>query len=130
MQLFARFRCPIPIVRAMILSVLPCLLSGCGGQTFNLTLQLERGNASLVKVDGEAPFVTVTNQGPGEVEVTFDSFDDWQDALVTLRESEAGRQLTGPGAQVLVQAGPREGAVVWIEAKRAERLVVGYVPVD
>ena len=109
-------------IRPLLLTFLLAVLAGCGTSSFRLTVKMQPVNVATVRVTGARPFVLIKNQGPGSVDVTFDTGIASDREKQTLSASATtGRTLSG-STVVTVTTGSDEPAVVRIEAQRASGL--------
>jgi len=102
------------------------LLTGCAGGRFGFGGTAVPGSASVVKVYGPHPRISVESKGPGRLHVTFDSSEDASDCEVVLDSGSVARSLPGPVLVRLESAGNED--VAWrLFAERAGGLRVDLI---
>ena len=105
---------------------LAVLLAGCT-HPYRVRLEMPPQNRAVVRVNGDS-FVTVTNDGPGDVGVSIADEEVVGKQQRRLGRFSHGTTVSGP-TRVTLQTGPDEHASVEIEARGATGLTIESSPV-
>ncbi|MCA8978150.1 MAG: hypothetical protein KDC98_25710 [Planctomycetes bacterium] len=118
---FGRGRLP-----ALALAVLlaPLFLTACGSMHFDSLHDLDPGSGLSIRVQGQRPYVAVSNDGPGVVSV---AWTEGAEALETIVRGTHGRTLIAP-ARVTVYASAEDHSRIRIAVQKAAGLETEVIP--
>jgi hypothetical protein len=101
-------------------------LAGCSGRTYRIGLEMEADQRAMLQVTGRQLVLTVSNAGPGMVEVGFDSV-----APVAERRRRIGRGAASvemPGPVWIVLDSGQERVDLTVEARHATAVTIEQAP--
>ncbi len=116
-----------PLVRSIACLLLSLTaMGGCSTKRFTITFDMEPERVATVRVLGDAPFVLITNNGPGELHLLMQSEQRGVVDDRTIGSMVTGRTLSGGGMIKVTSAMNRTR--VRIEASNAKGVAVDQSP--